>query len=220
MPGLSLSSISAASPVPPRKRTMSFSTPQPTKSARTLQRTTSYLSLTDMQASYRHKAGTSASHMSELPYPRPPRPHKDQRERRKAQNRGCNDQITIHLQSSRSQPASKGTRFTITTFRTSSPLAPTRSILPARAAFPRSKPEPDLYKVAITTRMRMSPEGQKILHMGPRLAFSIHTATQELERIVASQPDLDFDINMTSGDSLSSSTWVVVPQDDWEMVDS
>ncbi len=68
--------------------------------------------------------------------------------------------------------------------------------------------------------MRMSPEGQKILHMGPRLAFSIHTATQELERIVASQPDLDFDINMTSGDSLSSSTWVVVPQDDWEMVDS
>ena len=68
--------------------------------------------------------------------------------------------------------------------------------------------------------MRMSAEGQKILHMGPRLAFSIYTATQELERIVASQQDCDGDVNMPGpGEGVLSTSWVVVPQEDWEMVD-
>lgn len=68
--------------------------------------------------------------------------------------------------------------------------------------------------------MRMSAEGQKILHMGPRLAFSIHSATQELERIVASQRDTDMDVSMGGGEPVLSTSWVVVPQEDWEMVDN
>jgi len=53
--------------------------------------------------------------------------------------------------------------------------------------------------------------------MGPRLAVSILTATRELERIVASQLDADDDVVMLDG-TLSSS-WVFVPNQDWEMVD-
>ncbi|KZP05357.1 hypothetical protein FIBSPDRAFT_673981, partial [Athelia psychrophila] len=68
--------------------------------------------------------------------------------------------------------------------RASSPLSPCRKLLPPRASFPRSRQEPDLYKVAITARMKCSPEGQKILSMGPRLAVSILTATRDLEQIV------------------------------------
>ena len=67
--------------------------------------------------------------------------------------------------------------------------------------------------------MRMSPEGQKILHMGPRLAFSIYSATRELEQIVASQRDADGDIDMEEGDSLLTTSWVSVRGEDWEMVD-
>lgn len=102
----------------------------------------------------------------------------------------------------------------------SSPLAPAsmRPMAPARTHFPRSKPEPDLYRIAITTRMRMSPEGQKILHMGPRLAFSIYSATRELEQIVASHLDRDGDIDM-GDDGLLTSSWVAIPGEDWEMVD-
>ena len=99
--------------------------------------------------------------------------------------------------------------------------------MPPRTCFPRSKPEPDLYRMAITTRMRMSPEGRKILYMGPRLALSMYTAnrelerslqmaTNELERIVASQREADGDIVMTED---VGQPWVVLPQDDWEMVD-
>ncbi|KAF5317895.1 hypothetical protein D9758_017807 [Tetrapyrgos nigripes] len=36
-----------------------------------------------------------------------------------------------------------------------------------------------------TTNMRSAPEGQKILHTGPRFALSIMTATKEFELIVA-----------------------------------
>jgi hypothetical protein len=90
---------------------------------------------------------------------------------------------------------------------------------PARTHFPRSKPEPDLYRIAITTRMRMSAEGQKILHMGPRLAFSIYNATRELEQIVASQRDGEGDVDMRDGDGLLTSSWVAVAGDDWEMLD-
>ena len=120
------------------------------------------------------------------------------------------------------------------TQRTSSPLAPSRTVLPGRPVFPRSKPEPDLYRVAIKSHMRSSPEGQKILHMGPRLALSIISATKELERIVADQDrerDRDNDIVMSdstfnlSASSLASpvltKSWVFVKNEahDWEMLD-
>ena len=124
------------------------------------------------------------------------------------------------------------------THRTSSPLSPTRTVLPGRPVFPRSKQEPDLYRVAIKTHMRSSPEGQKILHMGPRLALSIITATKDLERIVAGEErerdkgkDKDNDIVMSdstfnlSTSSLASpvltKSWVFVKNEahDWEMLD-
>jgi len=75
-----------------------------------------------------------------------------------------------------------------------------------------------LYKVAITARMKCSPEGQKILSMGPRLAVSILTATRELEQMVASC--VDNDVQMADG--TVSNSWVVIPGEeprDWEMVD-
>lgn len=122
------------------------------------------------------------------------------------------------------------------THRTTSPLSPSRTVLPGRPVFPRSKQEPDLYRVAIKTHMRSSPEGQKILHMGPRLALSIITATKDLERIVADQEcernrDKDNDIVMSnstfnlSTSSLASpaltKSWVFVKNEvqDWEMLD-
>ena len=122
------------------------------------------------------------------------------------------------------------------THRTSSPLSPLRTVLPGRPVFPRSKQEPDLYRVALKTHMRSSPEGQKILHMGPRLALSIITATKDLERIVADQErerdrNRDNDIIMSDSTfSLSASTlaspvltksWVFVKNEtlDWEMLD-
>jgi len=69
--------------------------------------------------------------------------------------------------------------------------------------------------------MRCTPEGQKILHMGPRLAVSIMTATRELERIVGAQTQRDQPSDVTMGDAtpLLSNSWVVVPGEDWEMVD-
>ncbi|KAF8879322.1 hypothetical protein CPB84DRAFT_1626623, partial [Gymnopilus junonius] len=73
------------------------------------------------------------------------------------------------------------------TQRSSSPLNPAQHPLPGRPVFPRSKPEPDLYRTAIKMRMRGSPEGLRVLHMGPRLAMSIMNATRELEKIVADQ---------------------------------
>jgi hypothetical protein len=122
------------------------------------------------------------------------------------------------------------------THRTSSPLSPLRTVLPGRPVFPRSKQEPDLYRVAIKSHMRSSPEGQKILHMGPRLALSMITATKDLERIVADQErergrDRDNDVIMSDSTfGLSASTlaspvltksWVFVKNEahDWEMLD-
>lgn len=80
--------------------------------------------------------------------------------------------------------------------------------------------------------MRCSPEGQKILVMGARLAVSILTATRELERIVAQQGmnamDVDKEdvaVECTGGNASSAGTsapltnsWVFVGED-WEMVD-
>ncbi|KAG6901608.1 hypothetical protein C0995_010017 [Termitomyces sp. Mi166 len=121
--------------------------------------------------------------------------------------------------------------------RQSSPLSPARTPLPSRPLFPRSRPEPDLYRKALKTSMKGSPEGQKILRMGPHLAVSMMSATMELERIVAraasddADPDPDaqgetdedaegdvvmHDVTTPQQQQLTMS-WF--PVDDWEMVD-
>ncbi|KAK7044079.1 hypothetical protein VNI00_007795, partial [Paramarasmius palmivorus] len=118
-------------------------------------------------------------------------------------------------------------------YRVSSPLSPTSHItkplsILALPSPPLSKPrknkrqEPDLYKQAIIARMRCTPEGQKILNMGPRLALSIMQATRDLELLVARNGltlggeamDVDRD------SSILGNSWVQVsPTEDWEMVD-
>lgn len=216
---------------------MSFSSPPPPqKSARTLRRTGSYLSLEDMQVAVETtlygRAGAPSSlyanPSASVPHTRSLRHYKDERERRKATLRSSN--TIVQTPSTTVSAISTPSRIPMPRPRTSSPLAPTLSVLPARTAFPRSKPEPDLYRVAITTRMRMSPEGRKILYMGPRLALSMLTATQELEQslfsatteleqIVAAQRDADNDIVMGDCDISLGKSWVVVSSEDWEMID-
>ncbi|KAJ8085349.1 hypothetical protein PM082_011011 [Marasmius tenuissimus] len=99
------------------------------------------------------------------------------------------------------------------------------------------KPEPDLYKQAIITRMRCNPEGARILHMGPRLALSIMEATKDLERLVgglgagfastcAAQASQAPDAHAMDVDhSPASQSWIMVNDDrhsipvtSWEMV--
>jgi hypothetical protein len=211
-------------PSGPRKRTSSFSTPKPYKAPRmgSLRRTTSYLVLPDLEGP--PQFDTQASSSSSDCTANVLRHYKEQRQRRrKAQVIHAVPQFTIGPGPSSSplpiQIPTPAASFPRVFPRASSPLAPNPKLLPPRAAFPRSKHEPDLYKVAITTRMRCSPEGQKILTMGPRLAVSILTATRELERIVASQIEVDNDVSMT--DSTLSKSWVVIPGEerDWEMID-
>jgi hypothetical protein len=73
--------------------------------------------------------------------------------------------------------------------------------------------------------MKSSPEGQKILRMGPRLAISIMTATKELERIVAAQTEREAmaaagdDAMAVDSNPVLSKSWVLIPDQDWEMVD-
>lgn len=237
---MAFSSTVSATPLPSpqsgtRKRTMSFSTPAPRKAARTgLQRTGSYLSLEDMQVSvtaslYGRGVSSSSSSSSQSdrvsngPHVRSSR-HKGERDRRKSTQRPTTPAKTPP---SLVQPTPPPASIPLPSFRHSSPLTSKSSMMSPRACFPRSKPEPDLYRVAITTRMRLSPEGRKILYMGPRLALSMYTAnreleqslqmaTNDLERIVASQREADGDIVMTED---VGQPWVVVPPEDWEMVD-
>lgn len=102
-----------------------------------------------------------------------------------------------------------------------------------RPSFPRSKPQPDLYRLAITAHMRTSfqtnqnreialeqQRRQKLdagFGTGLPLAVSIINATRDLEVLVAShqqQRDADGDIPMNEG------SWITVnPGEDWEMVD-
>ncbi|KAF9048778.1 hypothetical protein BJ165DRAFT_1056749 [Panaeolus papilionaceus] len=126
--------------------------------------------------------------------------------------------------------------------RTSSPLAPTPKSINPRPVFPRSKAEPDLYKTALKGCLKKSPDGQRVLHMGARLAMSIFVATRELERLVAMDSFRDAEGDVTMGDAwgdekekdegclglslcgapaqpVLTSSWVVVRGDDWEMVD-
>ena len=107
-----------------------------------------------------------------------------------------------------------------------------------RPSFPRSKPQPDLYKLAITAHMRSSFQIQQErefaidqqrrqqldagFRIGSPLAVSIMNATRDLEVLVASQQqqqrDADGDVPMSD---CPSSSWVTIslPGEDWEMVD-
>ncbi|KAI0833242.1 hypothetical protein BC628DRAFT_1308366 [Trametes gibbosa] len=208
----------------PRKRTMSFSTPTPVKSARTsLRRTGSYLSLADMQAAqYTPLYGregpmqcfTASDSLVIGQY--------DQRMRIPRRRTTPSRTPTIHPPPSVPQPSSSQiivltSRRTTPRIRTSSPLAPVKRTLGERPSLPCTKKrEPDLYRAAIETRMRMSPVGRNILHMGPRVALSIISATEALEHIVASQRDGEA---QWCGDSALSASWVDVSPEDWEMVD-
>ncbi|KAK0214001.1 hypothetical protein IW262DRAFT_1407970 [Armillaria fumosa] len=106
--------------------------------------------------------------------------------------------------------------------RVSSPLSPSSRPSSYSSPFSRTKKgkgEPDLHRIAITACIRSTPEGQKILNMGPRIAMSIENATRELERIVTEggmESRTDNDIVM--GDS-TAEPWVSVSRsDDWEMI--
>lgn len=207
--------ITTSSTANTRKRTSSFSQPYPSQSSRmSLRRTASFLSLSDYDGdedvslqsgplSYSIYAKTQPP---VVPYNRTLYHYKEQRERRKAALSRSRPEFTIAppstkqpakltLQSPKSRPPHNQTAG----LRTSSPLSPTQKLLPPRASFPRSKPEPDLYRIAIRTRMRCSPEGAKILRMGPRMAVSILAATRDLEMLVSTQ-----EVNFS---------------DDWEMLD-
>jgi hypothetical protein len=197
--------------------------------SQSLRRTASYITLPGLEPpAAEDTLQVSKSSDDLVPYHRTLRYYKEQRERRKAMlhrktpvaSLGHNDQITIHIPKAVS--AAPRT-FDLTAAlspairpRVSSPLAPKRTVLPPRASFPRSKPEPNLYKMAITARMQRSPTGQKILTMGPRLALAITSATKELEKMVGQQQQ--HDVVMVDGTTMSTS-WVVVPGEDWEMVD-
>lgn len=234
-PSTSTATTPSYNPSAPRKRTMSFSAPLPHKSPRTLQRTGSFLSLSDMQSGVQSPlygrggpySSTAVPDISSIPYTRSLRHYKEQRDKRKAALPRFPPTVYYPakpaLPSLPSLPSPKVIEVTVVAQkpRMSSPLSPIPCSRPPRTFFPRSKREPDLYRVAITTRMRMTPEGQKILHMGPRLALSILTATRELEKIVAAQREADTDIIMTpssSPDGALSASWVLL-QEDWEMLD-
>ena len=228
-PALLMPSCALVPPLPspspnPRKRTTPFLEPLPRKTSRMmLQRTESFLSLSDYHDESPSEGG-SFLHMTSSPPPSPrpallghARPHyKVQRERDAPKLGRKRAEFTIGPAASPSGTSvpKRGTRVVpkqqsqpaVPHVRTTSPLAPTRKLLPPRASFPRSKPEPDLYRTALKARMRSSPEGEKILRMGPRLAIAILSATRELERIVSAHEDDD----VTMGDEtehIARSNW-------------
>ena len=206
----------------PRKRTMSFSAPTPCKAARTpLRRTGSYLSLADMQAAdsaplygrdgpiktYTAVDSLVIGHYDVRMRKRRPQPFRAPMVHATPTTTQSHSSSlpTIQLSSSRRTP---------TRPRRSSPLAPAQHMVPERPSLPCTKKrEPDLYRTAIETRMRLSPVGRNILNMGPRIAMSIFTATEALESLVAAQRDWDMP------DVAMDASWVDVLPDDWEMVE-
>ncbi|KAJ7583590.1 hypothetical protein C8J56DRAFT_864246 [Mycena floridula] len=192
-----VSTVSAES----RKRTSSFSSARPKKTPRlgmgALCRTESFVSLVKAPETAVGKTPEAGPE-----YSRSLRCYKDQRRRQKA--------IIRSLYSDDPSPMTPPVHV-----RTTSPLSPHYpSFLPARPVFPRSKVEPDLYRKAITTRMKGSEVGQRICSMGARLALSIMAATDDLERLVAERED----VAMDDAPALSNS-WVLIPNDDWEMIE-
>ncbi|KDQ59081.1 hypothetical protein JAAARDRAFT_57054 [Jaapia argillacea MUCL 33604] len=227
-----------------------------TLSGRPLKRTASYavvpeycgddsLNQDDMSTSLASSSSSPPRHASDssslVPYTQTLRYYKEQQKRRKSFYLHHEPTIILNVcsnspppPSAPSSPPSKTTSFiSACRLRTTSPLAPhPPTILPPSNMSSRSrsrcKREPDLFRAAITARMRCSPEGQKILTMGAHLAVSMLTATRELERIVAAQErrereremENDGDSRMSgTGEVVLSSSWVVVPEGDWEMVD-
>ena len=189
-----------------------------------LRRTESFLSLSDYNdesqfegGSFLHMTSTPPPPLPPLPSPRialPSRarlPYREQRETTKLGRKRAEFTIAPTSSPSGTSIPKRGSRVAPKPqsqsaahhIRTTSPLAPTRKLLPPRAAFPRSKPEPDLYRVALKGRMRSSPEGEQILRMGPRLAIAILSATRELERIVSSHEDDD----VMMGDETEPTRW-------------
>jgi hypothetical protein len=188
-----------------------------------------------------------------VPYNRTLQYYKDQRQRQKAQLNRSVEPITIRIiPEPRSQPPTvrltppqppkpsptptaspptvgkpivKPPILSAPLPRKSSPLAPSRSVLPCRPAFPRSKPEPDLYRKALTSCLKRSPEGQQFLRMTKKLASSVMNATMELERIVAAQTQREKDVQDVLMEDTPppppglTQSWVVVAGEDWEMVD-
>lgn len=223
---LLMPSCSVVPPLPPnpRKRTTSFFDPLPRKTSRTmLRRTESFLSLSDYNDES-HSEGGSFLHMTSSPSPSPriaPLSHarlhyREQRGRDSAKLGRKRAHFTIAPAPSSSgtsilerdsSVAPKSPQSAVPHVRTTSPLAPTRKLLPPRAPFPRSKPEPDLYRMALKGRMRSSPEGEKILRMGPRLAIAILSATRELERIVSAHEDDDVMMGDETEPTTRSSRW-------------
>ncbi|EJF64589.1 hypothetical protein DICSQDRAFT_178230 [Dichomitus squalens LYAD-421 SS1] len=209
----------------PRKRTMSFSTPTPCKVARTpLRRTGSYLSLADMQAAeYTPLYGRNGPTKSYTASDSLVIGHYDarMRKRRAAPSRTPTAHATPAPTPTPSFPSPHHvylftSRRTAPRPRRSSPLAPVQRPIPERPSLPCTKKrEPDLYRTAIETRMRMSPVGRNILSMGPRIAMSVSviTATEALESLVAAHTDWDMQ------DVALGASWVDVAQDDWEMVE-
>ncbi|KAH9928665.1 uncharacterized protein B0H18DRAFT_1117855 [Fomitopsis serialis] len=172
---------------------MSFSSPPPRKAARTgLQRTGSYLSLEDMQAAVTTTLYGRTSSASPSSSSRSERVPNGPTSAIHLSYTGSYVRLHRHAQLPPSV-ASRGQAV----HSAASHMLPT---LQARA---------DLYRVAITTRMRMSPEGRKILYMG-------RDGDERPERIVASQREGDGDTIMTED---VGQPWVVVPPEDWEMVD-
>ncbi|KAF9468179.1 hypothetical protein BDZ94DRAFT_1247380 [Collybia nuda] len=241
-PGQSTTSPLAPSPRPAKA-------PRLSPNNMGLRRTESYLTLTDFSPARPTSPPPSRDQSVILPHYRSLRFYKEQRERSKANSNRSLEPITIRIRQEQrpSRPtvrhapqSSKPTKVSIISFkapaptppvgpptintppRKSSPLAPTRTTLPGRPVFPRSKAEPNLHRKAVTTCMKATPEGQKILRMGPRLAVSIMSATKDLEQIVAAQGDREKelqDVTMADASPILTKSWVVVPGEDWEMVD-
>ena len=169
-----------------------------------LRRTQSFLSLSDYSecGSFLHLSPSdppsAPSNTRSVAYCR------EHRERFKPGGKSTPEFIIGSLPSPPKQPKKQCTQTSIlsapsasaTRERKTSPLAPTRKVLPPRASFPRSKPKPDLYRTAIKKRMANSPDGEKILCMGPRPTVAILTTIRELEHIVSAARYDDDDIVM------------------------
>lgn len=91
--------------------------------------------------------------------------------------------------------------------RNTSPLSPNPGPTPRRPAFPRSKRQPNLRLTAMKNLLMQTPEGRRVLSMGARLAYSIESATRDLEAIVG---DSSCDMDEDDGEDESSNDVVMV----------
>ena len=100
--------------------------------------------------------------------------------------------------------------------RASSPLSPQRRLLPGRPIFPKSTPDPDLYRLVLKKCLRHSSRGQRFLQMRPRPAPAVLAATQVSNRAVADEDNpMQEDYFMDYEDDFSMN----LQYEDWEMLD-